>query len=271
MVDGSDVFIDADFAGHPLQATPYLTKFARNKRSALDNSILRAEGVFYRALTALLAGTGIETIDTSQMMTHHHQNQVSLWLPRFDVGVENNRATRYGLESVYSIINAAPGSYKDHFEVIDKVWGRIKTATQMSSFEFARQYLIRDLLNLVFGNSDNHGRNMSFLKLENDIQFAPIYDFAPMKADPEMVTRLFKWGRECERSGLVQFNRVAEHLAEFADPALLLGSLREIAERLLDLPGLLQALDCPQEILEFPAIAFESTKDKLISYGVYHE
>ncbi len=88
----------------------------------------------------------------------------------------------------------------------------------MSSAEFVKQYVARDFLNLIFGNSDNHGRNISFLKYEADITFAPIYDFAPMRADPEVITRTFKWGRECEHAGDVKFDLIAKELESYCEP-----------------------------------------------------
>jgi serine/threonine-protein kinase HipA len=65
MVDDNQVYIDGDFAGNPLSAAPYLTKFARNTRSPRDNNVLRAEGVFYQALAEILADTDVETIDVT--------------------------------------------------------------------------------------------------------------------------------------------------------------------------------------------------------------
>lgn len=270
MVENNEVYIDGDFAGKRLSATPYLTKFARNTRSARDNNILRAEGVFYQVLSKILEGTSIETINVSGMMTLEHESQVSLWLPRFDVQVDNSIATRVGVESIYSMINAGPGSYQDHFFVMENIWNKIKTTTQMSSQEFAKQYLARDLLNLAFGNSDNHGRNISFLKLEGDIQFAPIYDFAPMKADPEMVTRLFKWGKDCEEGGIVRFDNVVKELTEYCKPDELMAFLNSLAEKLIGVPVLLEQHGCPREILEFPAIGFNNLESKLANFGVHN-
>lgn len=298
MVAGDDVHIDADFAGKPLQAAPYLTKFARNTGTQRDNNILRAEGVYYRALAQLLDGTGIETIDVTQMMTHEHGQQASLWLPRFDISAHNGIAHRKGMESVYSIINAGAGSRQEHFSVMARVWRKIAGTTSMSQYEFIKQYITRDFLNLVFGNSDNHGRNMSFLKHNGDIQFAPIYDFAPMKADPEMITRVFRWGNRCERSGEVQFDKVIACITQSAmnhgvgsgthsdpgtnsdsnsdmiiadgswDPEALMQFLSHLAQRLITLPELLQSLECPAEILDFPAIGFAQTEAKLQRMGV---
>ncbi|WP_143870684.1 HipA domain-containing protein [Catenovulum sediminis] len=271
MLEDDKVFIDGDFAGKPLTATPYLTKFARNKRTARDNNILKAEGVYYQALAEILKDTNVQTINVNKLkiLEDEQSGQVSLWLPRFDVGFENGAATRIGLESIYSIINAEPGSYQDHFYVMETVWRRINSATQMTQKEFAKQYVVRDFLNIVFGNSDNHGRNISFLKYDGDIGFAPIYDFAPMKADEEGITRLFKWGRSCEAGGQVNFSNVAKQLSDFCEPDELILFLNHLAEKLIDLPERLARLNCPDEILNFPAIGFSNVKNKLVEMGVY--
>lgn len=271
MVEDEQVYIDGDFAGKPLSAVPYLTKFARNTRSARDNDILRAEGVFYRILDEILAGTPIKTIAVDTMLTLEHESQVSLWLPRFDVASRDGVATRIGMESIYSIIDASPGSYHNHFDVMRQVWNKIKSSTRMSSGEFARQYLARDLLNLAFGNSDNHGRNISFLKFDGDIQFAPIYDFAPMKADPEMVTRLFKWGDDFESGGQVRFDHITKALHDFGEPEELLAFLSDVGQRLVGVPELLKHYGCPDSILEFPAIGFGHLAEKLQRFGVAHD
>ncbi|MDT0593305.1 HipA domain-containing protein [Glaciecola petra] len=271
MLEDDKVFIDSDFAGKPVKATPYLTKFARNNRTALDNNILKAEGIFYQALTKVLQGTEVETIDVAKLkiLKDTQSGQISLWLPRFDVGIKNGLATRFGLESIYSIINAEPGSFQDHFYVMETVWQKIESVTQMTPCEFAMQYVVRDFLNIVFGNSDNHGRNISFIKLQDDIQFAPIYDFAPMKADPEMVTRLFKWGKNCELGGRVNFLMVCEQLSGFCEQEKLILVLKQLASKLVDLPVLLEKLNCPEEILNFPSIGFKNIKSKLAAMGVY--
>lgn len=268
MVDADEVYMDADFTGKPLSAIPYLTKFARNTRTHLDNSVLKAEGVYYRVLAKILGDIPIDCIDVNRMMTHEHDGQVSLWLPRFDIEIKDGIAHRLGMESIYSMLNAAPGSYQNHFTVIQQIWNKIRDCTAMSSQDFVKQYVARDMLNLVFGNSDNHGRNISFLKSENSIRFAPIYDFAPMKADPEMVTRLFKWEQGCEMAGEVDFKRVASVLDDYCEPAELLLFLSEIAQKLLELPTLLVEFDCPEKILNFPAIGIHNTSQKLQKMGV---
>lgn len=263
MVDSNEVFIDADFAGKPATATPYLVKFARNNRTERDNNILKAEGIYYRVLTDLLANTSISTIDTKQLQIREVNGNVSLWLPRFDVVERNGSLQRLGMESVYSVIDAGPGSGWDHFDVIKVLWQRLDGVFNQTCEAFVTEYVIRDLLNLVFGNSDNHGRNISFIKDNGQIRFAPIYDFAPMKADPEQVTRLFRWGQGCELAGEVNFKAVAQQLAAYVAPATLLASLQQWAEKLLHVPDMLANAGCPDEILHFPAIGFAQLEAKL--------
>lgn len=265
------VYIDGDFAGKPLTGTAYLTKFARNNRQEIDNDILKAEGVYYKVLNQVLDGLSVETMDPSLIKILEHNGQVSLWLPRFDIEIIDGIAHRLGMESIYSIINAEPGSAQNHFDVIHRLWAKISNTTDMSSEEFVKQYITRDFLNLIFGNSDNHGRNISFIKKENKISFAPIYDFAPMKADPEMVTRLFKWGDGFERGGKVNFLHIAEQLSPMCDPNELIAYLREVAKRLKNLPIKLLAAGCPERIVHFPSIGLEFLESKFVQMGVVDE
>ena len=263
MLEGNDVYIDGDFAGKPCTARPYLVKFARNLSTARDNQVLLAEGAYYRVLTLLLQQSGIRSIDSQLMQIHQVEGQVSLWLPRFDVMEQDGCLHRLGMESVYSILDAGPGSALDHFDVVRVLWQKLAGLLDQSREQFVTEYVLRDLLNLVFGNSDNHGRNMSFLKFDGKVCFAPIYDFAPMKADPEQVTRLFKWGQGAELAGEVNFERVAAGLADLIAPDTLLPALRTMAQQLLQVPELLNQHGCPDEILHFPAIGFAHLPDKL--------
>ncbi len=263
MLEGNDVYIDGDFAGKPCTARPYLVKFARNLSTARDNQVLLAEGAYYRVLTLLLQQSGIRSIDSQLMQIHQVEGQVSLWLPRFDIMEQDGCLHRLGMESVYSILDAGPGSALDHFDVVRVLWQKLAGLLDQSREQFVTEYVLRDLLNLVFGNSDNHGRNMSFLKIDGKVCFAPIYDFAPMKADPEQVTRLFKWGQGAELAGEVNFERVAAGLADLIAPDTLLPALRTMAQQLLQVPELLNQHGCPDEILHFPAIGFAHLPDKL--------
>ncbi len=62
------------------------------------------------------------------------------------------------------------------------------------------EFIKRELMNRAMGNTDNHGRNTAMQRLPDGlIQLTPLYDFAPMFMDPEMIARSCRWvkhGRE---------------------------------------------------------------------------
>lgn len=113
----------------------------------------------------------MSTISTHNMRLIEGEYFPSLWLPRFDVAMINGQLTRYGLESVYSVLNKAPGSYLDQaatlrsiLNVLEQQYRVIEQGNEFDRQAFVIEWVKRDLLNIVFGNSDNHGRNTALLK-----------------------------------------------------------------------------------------------------------
>ncbi|WP_447508310.1 type II toxin-antitoxin system HipA family toxin [Acinetobacter lactucae] len=238
----------------------YLVKFPRNKRSAIDCDILRAEYYYYQVLNEL----GFNTIETTQMQLIEGTKYPSLWLPRFDTEWRDQSWHRYGLESVYSVLNKSSGSHLNHFEVIEDLC-RLLTSID-SDFDvpqFICEWLQRDLLNIIFGNSDNHGRNTSFLKHSGKIYLSPIYDFAPMKADPEVVTRSITWGSPYEEGGEYRWAQITQKLAPWCDPDISLATLKTLANNLLGLKQRLVDKGVPKQIIEMPALSFDYIEAKL--------
>jgi serine/threonine-protein kinase HipA len=84
----------------------------------------------------------------------------------------------------------------------------------------------------------------------------------------EMVTRLFKWGKDCETGGEVNFAQVALYLDEYCPPEEMMAFLNKLANKLINVPKYLQKQGCPKEILNFPAIGFNFTEQKLQRMGV---
>ncbi|WP_258018918.1 HipA domain-containing protein [Yersinia kristensenii] len=76
----------------------------------------------------------------------------------------------------------------------------------------------RDLLNIAFGNSDNHGRNTALIKRPEAIWLSPLYDFVPMKADPEGIVRVTQWGSPYEEGGNFNWQAIITELSDLADP-----------------------------------------------------
>lgn len=231
-----------------------LVKFAR-ANTERDRLILRSEYVYYRALHRL----GVDTIscDGMELLEDTH-GRPSLWLPRFDV----RHQARLGVESVYSLLAARPGARLRHQDVLVGLRKVVPTSEWPA---LLLEYVRRDLLNLVFGNSDNHGRNTSLLKSADSVWLAPVYDFAPMKMDLEGITRTTHWGT-FERGGDVDWRALlptfGEHEATVRD------GLRSLAERLEELPSLLRELELPQEALNFPGLGLLQTEARLRTWGL---
>ncbi|MFT3712209.1 MAG: HipA domain-containing protein [Archangium sp.] len=238
-------------------ASHLLVKFARTRHER-DQLILRSEYVFYRALAEL----GIDTISTEGMELREGQAGPSLWLPRFDVRRRDGQEVRLGVESMYSLLSAGPGSRLRHQDVL----AELRKVVPASSWPaLLLEYVRRDVLNLVFGNSDNHGRNTSLLKSEDAVCLSPVYDFAPMKMDLDGIARSTTWG-PLERGGDINWQGVISTFGEHE--ATVRDGLRELGEKLTDLPVLLMKLGLPKETLEFPGLGLQRTDKRLKEWGL---
>jgi len=252
--------------------THYLVKFPRGSRSEVDCNILRAEFHFYHELAAM----GFDTIPTQHMRLEEGLNYPSLWLPRFDICfADDSHIKRLGMESVYSALRKAPGTTLYHEEairaLINKITHSDTVIEQGFDFDipaFVIEWVRRDLLNIIFGNSDNHGRNTSLLKDEHSIGLAPIYDFAPMKADPEGIARTTKWTAPLEIGGEYDFAGIAAALDDLVPAETLLDALRETAQQLLGLKARLVERGVPEQIINMPGIGFDFIAEKLRRWGL---
>lgn len=237
--------------------THYLVKFPRGNRTQADSDILRTEYYYYQELAAL----GMDTMDVGKMRLIEGEHYPSLWLPRFDVDFIDGQLTHYGLESVYSILNKGPGAYLNHFDTLRTL---IKLLThqftvkelglRFDSVSFAIEWVKRDLLNVVFGNSDNHGRNTALIKRSTEIWLSPIYDFAPMKADPEGIARTMKWGPPYEQGGQFDWYGIAQQLSDVVEPEQLIAELKALCRQLIGLKDRLIIRGAPEHFLAKPAL-----------------
>ncbi|MDW7745208.1 type II toxin-antitoxin system HipA family toxin [Halomonas sp.] len=250
---------------------PMLVKFPRGSRSADDCDILRAEYYYYQELTAL----GIDTIDTTSMRLIEGERYPSLWLPRFDRHYRYGAWARYGLESVYSLMGAAPGTFLRHGETLRRLVGLLQAQYRVrelgEAFDtqaFVIEWVRRDLLNIAFGNSDNHGRNMALLKRPEGIGLAPVYDFAPMRADPDGGTRTTQWGPPLEAGREYDWHAIAESLSDLVDPEQLMETFRRLAADLDGLDERLAARGVPPRILDMPSVGLRSLGTRLKRWGM---
>lgn len=250
----------------------WLVKFARGQATARDRDILRTEYQYYLAVNAL----GLNTI-TLEGLALEEGEKPSLWLPRFDRKVGATGVERIAMESIYSLCgNTQPGSYLIHEEVVARLIDLWYLAGQQAEVdELVFEYVRRDLLNRILGNSDNHGRNLSVLRHADRLELAPIYDLAPMVLDPEGISRSTKWYRE--QAGSPPWRHLCEELehqlatrAGYRPQAAgwLFARLREQAREFLALPDLLTALpsDIRQQEQRLPWLRLEQ---RLQEWGLW--
>lgn len=264
-VDG-EVWIDTAQDDLTNQDQHYLVKFPRGNRTTDDSDILRAEFFFYHELTAM----GVDTIATDGMYLREGNRYPSLWLPRFDVAFNNGVIERFGVESVYSLLEKSPGASLNHFEVLRALVNKLERQHNVvegkQAFDrqaFVIEWVKRDLLNVAFGNSDNHGRNTSLIKRPNGISLAPVYDFAPMKADPEGVVRTTTWGSPFEEGGRFDWMGIARQLNDLADAEAIIEALRTLAKQLPGLRERLYARGVAPRLLDMPSLQLNHLNEKL--------
>lgn len=133
---------------------------------------------------------------------------------------------------------------------------------------FVTEWVRRDLLNIAFGNSDNHGRNTAFFRGESGIQLTPIYDFAPMRADPEGVPRSTVWGEPMESGGEYNFGAICEKLSDLIKPNQLLDDLNTTAEQLIGLENRLRERGVSDSIMTMPKVGLANIPEKLKRWGL---
>ncbi|ALM52654.1 type II toxin-antitoxin system HipA family toxin [Halomonas huangheensis] len=266
-----EVWIDTWQEDNVLLDSPYLVKFPRGQRRTDDCDILRAEYHFYHELEAL----GLDTIDTGLMQLHEGERYPSLWLPRFDTELTETGRIRHGLETISSLLSAPAAAHLRHEStlraVLHKMHQQHRVTGQDEPFNsqrFAIEWVKRDLLNIAFGNSDNHGRNTSIIKRPQGMWLAPIYDFAPMKADPEGITRTMQWGPPLEQGGEYDWPGIASALNDLVPEEQLINELQTLASQLTGLRDRLAERGVAQRLLDMPGVGLTSLDTRLQRWGL---
>ena len=210
----------------------WLVKFPRT-RDASDRLILRAEAGYHAVAKKMGARTGRDVTWESDC----------LFVPRFDRVVRKGAIERLGLESLYSLVGVADFGSPLRKERQVEAIARFTTNPERE----LREFLLRDVLDVALGNTDNHARNTSVLKWpDGRIELSPLYDFAPMILDQRMIARASRWE---DNGDLPDWARVADALAKTLDPAKTKRWLRGLAPAISELPTTMKDCDVPKVVI----------------------
>jgi serine/threonine-protein kinase HipA len=202
----------------------WLVKFPRT-RDASDELILRTEAAYH----AIARELGIRTHGEVTF------ERGCLFVPRFDRVVDRPRVDRLGLESLCSLAGVADFAVPVPKEQLAHAIARHATDPSIE----LREFVLRDVLDVALGNTDNHARNTSVLKpLDGTVALAPLYDFAPMILDQRGIARVCRWK---DGSDYPDWNIVAAALEELGlDRIPMRRWLRALAPRVSGLPAILR-------------------------------
>ena len=266
-----EVWVDGQQDNLQNQDTHYLVKFPRGRRTDEDCDLLRAEYFYYQELHRL----GVDTIDCKKMKLVEGERHPSLWLPRFDVSFESGQMQRFGLESVYSLLDKPAGAHLRHEQTIEQLLHILSRQQQVqeqnqlfSTEDFVVEWIKRDFLNVVFGNSDNHGRNTSLIKKQEGIWLSPVYDFAPMKYDPEGIIRSTRWNSDCEQGFIFDWYKIAQSMSIHVDSERTICELKSLAQKLQGLRGRLEQAGAPVSVLNHTATGLSSLDQKMKDWNL---
>lgn len=217
-------------------ARSWIVKFPRSARAA-DRLVLETEGAYYRLAAHL--GARVEGPLTWE--------RDCLFIPRFDrPRSSDGRIYRLGMESLCSLAGVSDFGVPIPKESLATALARFATDPARE----LRELLLRDVLDVALGNTDNHARNTAVLKREDGrIELTPLYDFAPMVLDPQGIARVCRW--KAEEDGFPIWSRVAEGLDALGlDATMTKPWLRGLAPVVAELPALMSNEGIPITVRE---------------------
>lgn len=177
----------------------YILKQPKTKNNERDHLILTQESNYLDLAKDIGLKVG------SRILNHHDQ----VLIPRFDRFFDQKRLIRLAQESLLTLMNR-PG-YGISFHHQDAVLAMDNHCT--NPCEDIAEYLARDMLNMAWGNKDNHGRNTAFHRFNGVTQISPLFDFAPMYLDQDVITRSAVW-RHFEKNGAVDYVSAVEWMLD---------------------------------------------------------
>jgi serine/threonine-protein kinase HipA len=228
----------------------WLVKLPRGK-SDEDRSVLRNEAAYLRVADAV----GLRCAHAPVL----HGDM--LFLRRFDrLVVPDGGVQRLHQESLASVVGQRGFGVAQSQQALLAGLRRVVTDPARETLEFIK----RDVLNLALRNTDNHARNTAMQRTpEGIVQLTPLFDFAPMFKDPEVVPRSCHWR---DKAGVRQadWRQVIEQLdVPDSERTAITAQLAEFAYTVARLD--VTALDCGVEpdVIQACAKAIETQARQL--------
>ena len=165
---------DAQTAQH------WLVKLPRGRKDE-DRLVLRNEAAYLQVARSC----GLRVLGEPEL---HNE---MLFVRRFDRHVDKHgqlhRLHQESLASLALLKGFAPAT--SHNELLSAL--RIHVTDPVTE---TIEYLKREALNQALRNTDNHARNTAVQRcIDGCVQLTPVFDFAPMYKDPEMIPRAVHW------------------------------------------------------------------------------
>ncbi|WP_096084682.1 type II toxin-antitoxin system HipA family toxin [Agaribacterium haliotis] len=215
----------------------WIVKFPRGKKPA-DTKVLKNEAPYLEVARQF-------QLKVAKPLELHEQ---ALFIPRFDRLQKDGRTVRLAVESLYSVAGIAHfGQAASHEQLCQALMAH--TAPD-KHYATALEYIKRDILNTVMGNTDNHGRNTAILRNRTgDCELSPLFDFAPMYLDPEGIARVTRWDKDKEHAGRPNWKAVVNFFEPWANTQQLERDLNPLTEALQQLDKTMHALGIDQDII----------------------
>jgi serine/threonine-protein kinase HipA len=157
----------------------WLVKLPRGRHDD-DRSVLRNEAAYLR----LAAACGLHCRNDHKLVGE------MLFVRRFDRVHQDGMLHRLHQESLASIVGQR-GFGQSHAQ--QSLVAGIRQVVD-DPLQQTIEFIKRDVLNLAMRNTDNHARNTAIQRtVDGRIALTPLFDFAPMFKDPEVVARSCLW------------------------------------------------------------------------------
>lgn len=243
-------FADMALADDRAQAH-WLVKLPRGK-SEDDRAVLRNEAGYLR----LAAACGMRSFAAPQL---HGE---LLFVRRFDRQVSDGQVHRLHQESLASVCDLRGFGIPQRQQALLKGLRRVVSDPLRETIEFIR----RDILNLAMRNTDNHARNTAVQRLvDGTVQLTPVFDFAPMFLDPEVVVRGCHW-RDATGKAQDNWTAVLESLEiDDHERGAIAAALHDFAPIVANLPVFARDCGIEPDVIEACRATIDKQADQLLA------